>query len=191
VSNVPEFLDFVVFAASGGAGALLGSLFMWLVIGPVVLKRAAPRIVRGVLQDVAHLTDKEITEADGDMFKAMTKKQGDSFAQAVNGALGNLIQAKPDEELEKLARQYGFEGVDDAKAKILGNGIDGQLGANLAQANPTNVLGALGALGGNGGNNRFAGIVDAIALIQSLGALGGGNALPGMPGVGNARSQMW
>jgi hypothetical protein len=176
-------------------GGLFGSLIMWMLVGPAVIKRAAPKVVKGVLQNTMDLSDEEIAAADGSMFKAMTKKQGESFAQAVNGALGNLIQAKPDEELEALAKKYGFGGVEDAKAKILGNGVDGRLGERLAQSgvrgDPGALLGVLDTLKGDGGTNKFSGLVQTIALIQALGALGGGDGSPGVSGMqslGSSRS---
>ena len=170
-------------------GAAAGSFFMWTVVGPWIIKRVAPKVFSSVIQDTFKLTDKELSESEGDMFKALTKKQGASFAQAVNGALGNLIEAKPDAELDKLAKQYGFSGVEDAKEKILGGNVGGGLGGQF----PVGALqGGLSALQGLGSkNNRFSGLVDTIAIIQALGALGGNGAVPGVPQLGSGSSQSW
>ena len=184
-----EFVDLALQFVVIALGALAGSAFMWIVMGPIVLRRAGPKIVNRILRDTVGLTDEDLKASDGDMFKAMTKKQGGMFADAVNGALGNLIQAKPDEQLESLAKQYGFRGVEDAKQQILGgSGVEGLVG-RLPQGAGPNLLELLGK---NGSKNRFSGLVETLALIQALGQLSGpGGALPGLPGMGSSGSSTY
>jgi hypothetical protein len=174
-----EFVDLLLTFLTVGLGALGGSAFMWLVLGPLVLRRAAPKLIRGVLQEVANVSDAEISAADGDLFKAMTKKQGDTFAQAIYGAMGNIVQAAPTGELEKLAQQYGFEGVEDAKTKILGGGPGAGIPAGIAP----NLLQTLGGVNG-GKKNAFSGIVDLIVGLNALSGLGGSGGMPALQSMG-------
>ena len=169
-------------------GALAGSAFMWLVLGPLVIRRAAPKLIRTVLQDVSALSDADVEEAGGDLFKAMTKKQGDTFAAAMYGALGNIVKTAPTDQLEGLAKQYGFESVDDAKQKILG----GQAGGGLPAGLSPNILQTLGGLG-DGKKNSFSGIIDLVVGLNALSQLGGGGGAVGLSqvsGVGGSNASL-
>lgn len=183
--------DSIIQLVTIAVGALMGSAFMWLVLGPLVIRRAAPKLIRRVMRDVAGLTDADVEEAKGDFFKAMTKKQGDTFAQAIYGALGNIVQGAPTGELDKLAQKYGFEGTEDAAAKIMG-GQAGGLANGPGNGGIANILGALsdGGVGGGKKNNSFAGIVQLIVAINALsGGLGGngGGIMGGGQGGGTFR----
>ena len=166
-------------------GALAGSAFMWLVLGPIVIRRAAPKLVRGVMRDIAGLTDGEIEAEKGDFFKAMTRKQGETFANAIYGAMGKIVQTAPDSQLEKLAKQYGFESVEDAAAKLGGQGGGAALGPGLGDA--------LAKLGGakSGGFSRIVELITALSAFQQLGGDGALSGLSGMAQTGGTHGRTW
>lgn len=171
-------MQLVAMAAAAG----FGSFFMWVVVGPFVLKRAGPKMFKDLSQELFNVTDDELKKADNDMMKAVANKQ----AQAVYGAIGNIVQTAPTAELENLAKQYGFEDVADAKQKLLGPGGGTGLGLN-----PAGLAALTNQLNGGGGKNSFSGVVDLIVAINAIsqmgagGFLGGGapGAMPSMPAL--------
>ena len=177
-----EIVDLLLTFATVGLGALAGSAFMWLVLGPLVLKRAAPKLVKGILKDVASLTDGDITESGGDFFKAMTKKQGDTFAKAIYGALGNIVQGAPTQELDKLAQNYGFQDAGSAAKQLMGGGSGG--GPGGAGLPGGGALSVLEQLRGDGkSKNSFSGIVELVIGLQALSGLAGTQGMPGVQGL--------
>ena len=48
-----DILDLFIQLIVVGLGALGGSGFMWFVLGPFVIKRAAPKVVKSILKDRA------------------------------------------------------------------------------------------------------------------------------------------
>ena len=154
---------------------------MWLFLGPIVIRRAAPRLVKGIIRDVAGLTLADVEASSGDMFKAMTKKQGDTFAQAMYGAMGKIVQSAPTEELEALAKAHGFSGVSDAAQKL-----GGLVGAGSGGGVSPNLLSTLGALnGGQGKKGGFSSIVELITALNALSQLGGVSGMSPVGGGGN------
>lgn len=178
--KITVLLDLLLNLGVVALGALAGSAFMWMFIGPIVLRRAGPRVVQDVLKSIFHISDDELGAQKGDLFRAVTHKQAETFAKSVYGALGNVVRAAPTEELEKLAKQHGFTGVEDAKAKLgglTGGGAPGGLDVGALQRFAS----------GNGKKNAFSGVVDLLLAINTLGAIGGVSDVQGVPsGAGAA-----
>jgi len=180
--SLAEIVDLLLTFISVGLGALGGSAFMWLVLGPLVLRKAAPKLVKSILKDVAGLTEGDIAGSDGDFFKAMTKKQGDTFAKAIDGALGNIVQGAPTQELDKLAQSYGFQDAGSAAKQLMGgNPGGGSDGSGLPGGGALSVLEQLRGDGKT--KNSFSGIVELVIGLQALQGLQFGSAAGGMPGL--------
>lgn len=180
-----ELFEFAAQLGILALGAGLGSLLMWMFVGPFVLRRAGPGIFRGVVQNIFSLSDAELDAPDvkGDMMKAIAKKQ----AASVYGAMGALVKAAPTEELEALAKKHGFASVSDAADKLggmVGSGIDGGAVAKLAAGLS------------NGKKNPFSGVVDLFVALNAFsqmapegGGNGGASGMPALPGLGGGGRQ--
>lgn len=142
---------------------------MWLVLGPLVIRRAAPRLVRNLMADIAGLTEDEIAAEKGDFFKAMTKKQGETFGQAIYGALGNIVQTSDTGELIEKAKSLIPPGTD--LSKLVGS-PDG-----LSQLTP--LLQMFGDAKG-GTKNPFMGLVQMMMAMQLLTTIGSGQSGGGL-----------
>jgi len=138
---------------------------MWMVLGPLVAKRG----MNNFMSEAYDLTDEELSDPKK-MMHAIAKKQGQVFADSIHGALGNIMQTVPTEELAKLAGQH-----PELAQQFLGGG-----GAQ-------NIMQALGMGGGSengGGKNPFAGIVQMMLAMQAMQAMGGGGGGGGVPMLG-------
>lgn len=146
-------------------GALAGSTFMWMVLGPYVAKRG----MNNFMSEAYDLTEEELSDPKK-MMKAITKAQTESMASGIYGALGNVMQTVPTEELAKFASAN-----PGMVQQFLGNG---------------NGLGGLGGLVGmaqeNGGKNPFGGIVQLMLAMNAMSNMGGeGGGVMGAFGGGN------
>ena len=137
-------------------GALVGSTFMWLVIGPVVASRG----MRKFMAEAWDLSDEDLSDPKK-MMKAITREQGKTFAQSLHGAVGNIVQGMDGEKIGELAKQYGIDLGNPSNVGNLANGL------NLLQGN-------------GGGNNAFGGIAQMLMALQMM----GGAASGGQGGAG-------
>lgn len=167
-----ELLELALIAVAGWLSGFVGSTIMWFVVGPMVIKRAAPGTIKAVVQKSFKVTDEELKASDDDLFQAVSKKQ----AKAMYGAIGNIVQAAPTEELNDLAKKYGFASASDAAAKL-----GPMVGSGAAPGLNPNLLATLA--GANGGKkNAFSGVVELITALNALSSLGGaeGNSSGGL-----------
>ena len=67
-------------------GALLGSTFMWLVLGPIVAKRG----MAAFTQEAWDLSDEDVSDPKR-MMKAITKAQAETFASSRMRLKENLL----------------------------------------------------------------------------------------------------
>ena len=158
-------------------GAGLGSFFMWVVVGPFILKKSAPKMFKGIAKDLFDVSDAELEAADGSMVKAISAKQ----AQGLYGALGNIVQSAPTEELDALARQYGFADAKDGASKLIGPGGPNLVG-QFAQ-NPGGLAALAGQVGA-GGKNPFGGVIQLITALSAISQMGGAGGFGGGDGGG-------
>ena len=178
-----ELAELALIALAGWLSGFVGSTIMWFVVGPMVIKKAAPGTIKAVVQKSFNISDKDMEESEGDMMKAVSKKQ----AKAMYGAIGNIVQAQPTEELDKLAKQYGFNSAQDAASKL-----GPMVGSGAAPGLNPNILATLA--GANGGKkNAFSGVVELITALNALSSLGGlegggSGGLPGLSGMGGSGS---
>src|SRR5213593_3294985 len=144
-------------------GALAGSTFMWMVLGPYVAKRG----MNNFMSEAYDLTPEELSDPKK-MMKAITKAQTESMASGIYGALGNVMQTVPTGELNKIAEIAGQN--PELVQQFLGGGSGG------AGAGGPNALSLLGMAQENGGKNPFGGIVQLMLAMNAMTAMGGGNS---------------
>jgi len=149
-------------------GALAGSTFMWMVLGPIVAKRG----MNAFMSEAYDLTDDELSDPKA-MMKAINKKTAESMASSIYGALGNVMETVPTADLAKLAGQN--PGL-----------VQQFMGGGGAQ----NILGMLGMGQENGkaGRNPFAGIVQMMLAMQAMSAMGSGQGGTGGFSLGGGSS---
>ncbi len=161
-------IQFVVIAL----GALFGSTIMWILLGPLIAQKGMGRFT----QEAWDLTDEEVSDPKR-MMKAITKKQGETFAKAVYGAFGSIVKDAPTEELAALAGQVG-PGLIDAAAPLLQGNSSPQGG--IAQLAP--LLQQFQG-DGKGKGSSWTKMIEMMMMMSSLSQMGGNGAGPGAPAM--------
>ncbi len=92
-----EFTDLAIEAVVVALSALAGSAFMWMTIGPWVARKG----MRDFTMEAYDLDEEDVSDPKR-MMKAITKEQGKIVAQSIYGALGNIVQGAPTEELMQM-----------------------------------------------------------------------------------------
>src|SRR6266540_5408503 len=136
-----EFTDLAIEAVVVALSALAGSAFMWMTIGPWVARKG----MRDFTMEAYDLDEEDVSDPKR-MMKAITKEQGKIVAQSIYGALGNIVQGAPTEELMQMGSKLG----------IVGNGVGGGMEQLLGMLNTGN------------GNNAFSGLVQMILALKLM-----------------------
>ena len=151
-------IQFVVVAL----GALAGSTFMWMVLGPYVAKRG----MASFTQEAWDLSEEDVRDPKR-MMQAITKRQAESFGQAIYGSLGKITEGMGDASLQDLAGKFGVKVPEG-----LGSGNPGPLGLLGQLGTLSNAFGGNGKGLGDGKPKSMMRIVEMVSALNAMMAMG-------------------